>query len=208
MRNYVNKKNFNGKDSFSLGFGFKNKNQESKNGFIPVNFGKNCVVPNETVYAQINSFMLGCYPKKDGKGAIKLILNNIKALAQGEEETPNVNPVLKTWINKDKFGNWKINTKNEFNNVVTYASLDVGFAGVEAPTNDSAFIDVMDCFMSGYERKDGSVEPKLIIKAYNLAAKKAANDSTTTVASQPASPVETAAATAVVEDEECPFDME
>lgn len=44
--------------------------------------------------------------------------------------------------------------------------ISVQFKKGLAPTTDKLKIDVLDCFFSNYTKRDGTIEPKLVIMSY------------------------------------------
>lgn len=201
MKNYINKNTFEGRDSFTLGYSYNNKAGEKKTGFIPVNFKKELAKPETGLY-QINSLMISCFKSKTGEGKLSLVINNY---VPADGATAPKSPILRTWINKDKFGNWRIGAKNEFNNEVVYANLQVGFKKENTPmeTEEAIFVDIKDCFLTGFDTKTGAA-PKLVITDYAKVPKKDDSAEVTTatpVAEEVTPDVETNV-------DECPFDME
>lgn len=192
MKNYVNKIEKDGKTRYTLGVKYTNQAGETKTGFVTANFSSKIEAPENKKFIQINSFMLGV----DG-GKPKVIVNNYTVVEKDATVAAPESAIARMWVNKNQFGRWQTSAKNEYNGNVTYANMSVNFKKGAEPTGDSAFIDVKDCFISGYENKEGAYVPTLVIMDYAPVAK------------ADAAPVEAATSTAVpVDEDECPFDMD
>ena len=181
MKNYVNRLEKDGKVSYTMGVKYTNKNGEAKTGFIPVNFSSKIEAPAKTGLMQINSFMLGVA----GEGKAKVIINNYVE-ATKDTKAPE-NAIARIWVNKNKFGTWQTSAKNEYNGKTTYANMPVTFRKGSEPEGESALIAVKEAFFGGYDTKEGTYAPTLVIMDYEASkAKEAAETATEEGASEAA----------------------
>lgn len=129
-----------------------------------------------------------------GNNGMKL---EVRSYEEGYNKDAKLEVPLVTYIRKDRFGHYQANRElynpNAGENdakVYKYMQVDLGKNG---PTEDVVKIDITNAFLSGYVKKDGTFEPKLVVTDYTV--------SETREATTPTSP-------APVANDENPFEAE
>lgn len=106
-----------------------------------------------------------------GKDGMKV---EVRSYEEGYKKGAKLETPLVTYLRKDKFGHYQASrelynptAKEGAAKVYKYIQVDLG---KNAPAEDVVKVTINDAFLTGYVKKDGSFEPKLVVTEYTSEA--------------------------------------